>query len=439
MARLSERDLVCAEVLVGDKGRSVRSVAAELGVDESTLRYRLARRRDNAVDGRKLQPEACGELADVIVAWIADQDWDGESRRPESVKSLYEFLVAEHGYGGSYKAVLRFVRRRAPAPAVRPVRRIETRPGTQAQVDWAIRKVFVHELGGITPLNALLMTLSHSRLNPVRFYRDQTQLSWLDGHNHALRFLGGVPLTLRIDNLKTGVKRGAGAWAELNDTYLAYADQLGFIIDPARPRSARDKGKVERRVQDVAGAIVRKGERFVTLEDLNQAASERTLARARKLINPVTGDSVYDTWQTERDVLQALPETMPAPFDVQVARKVGRDCLISFEGRQYAAPFTLAGRVVQVRGAPGRVQIIAEGRVVQEYPRGTKARLLVDQSCYELTSVSNSRPAISGAIEARVEPPAPLGRIGRVIVADKSWEAAKRPLSEYEALLRRRP
>lgn len=118
--------------------------------------------------------------------------------------------MAEHGYVGSYKAVVRFVRKRAPAPKVRPVRRIETRPGTQAQVDWGTRKVFVHELGGVTPLKALVMTLSHSRLSPICFYLDETQLSWLDGHNHALEFLGGVPLTLRIDNLKTGVKRGRG-------------------------------------------------------------------------------------------------------------------------------------------------------------------------------------------------------------------------------------
>ena len=83
-----------------------------------------------AVDGRKQQPEACDSVADVIGAWIAVQDWDGESSRPESIRSLYERLVAEHGFGGSYKAVLRFVRQRAPAPKVRPVRRIETRPGT---------------------------------------------------------------------------------------------------------------------------------------------------------------------------------------------------------------------------------------------------------------------------------------------------------------------
>lgn len=420
------------------KGRSVRSVARELGVDESTLRYRLQRRAAEVVDGRSLQPAACGPFAGVIEAWIARQDWDGEAGRPESIQSLYETLVAEHGYVGSYKAVVRFVRKRAPAPRVRPVRRVETRPGTQAQVDWGTRKVFVHELGGVTPLSAFLMTLSHSRLSPIRFYLDETQLSWLDGHNRGLESLGGVPLTVRIDNLKVGVKKGAGAWAELNDTYLAYADELGFIIDPTRPRSASDKGKVERRVQDVIGGIIRKGERFVTLEDLNEAAAERIIERAKKLINPVTGDSVYDTWLAEREVLQPLPDRLPVPFDVQVTRKVGRDCLVSFEGRRYATPFVHAGKNVQVRGAPGTVLIIADGRVVQEYPRGTKARLLIDQACYDPAAVSTSQPAVPGVVEVRVEPPAPLGRIGRIIVADKSWEAARRPLSEYEALLRSR-
>lgn len=435
MAKLSMRELVCAEVLVG-KGRSVRSVARELGVDESTLRYRLQRRAEGVVDGRTQQAEACDPFAGVIEAWISRQNWDGEAGRPESIRSLYETLVAEHGYVGSYKAVVRFVRRRAPAPKLRPVRRVETRPGAQAQVDWGTRKVFVHELGGLTPLSVFLMTLSHSRLSPVRFYLDETQLSWLDGHNRGFGFLGGVPLTVRIDNLKVGVKRGAGAWAELNDAYLAYADQLGFVIDPARPRCASDKGKVERRVQDVIGGIICKGERFVTLEDLNEAAAERILERAKKLINPVTGDSVYDTWLVEREALQALPEALPVPFDVQVTRKVGRDCLVSFEGRQYAAPFTHAGKNVQVRGAPGTVQIIANGRVVQEYPRGTKARLLIDQACYDPATASTAEPAVPGVVEVRVEPPAPLGRIGRVIVADKSWEAARRPLSEYETLLR---
>ena len=234
MAKLSERELVCAEVLVG-KGRSIRSVAKELGVDESTLRYRLKRRAAGAVDGRAQQAEACAPFESVIQAWIERQDWEGASGRPESVQSLYETLVSEHGYVGSYKAVVRFVRRRAPQPAVRPVRRIETRPGTQAQVDWGTRRIFVHELGGSRPQGVRDDPVACA-LEPGALLSDETQLSWLDGHNHALEFLGGVPLTLRIDNLKTGEE--GRAWAELNDTYVAYADQLGFIIDPTRPRSA---------------------------------------------------------------------------------------------------------------------------------------------------------------------------------------------------------
>ncbi len=74
MAKLSERELVAAEVLVGT-GKSVRSVAKDLRVDESTLRYRLARRRQGAVDGRKQQPEACAPFENVIQAWIDRQPW----------------------------------------------------------------------------------------------------------------------------------------------------------------------------------------------------------------------------------------------------------------------------------------------------------------------------------------------------------------------------
>src|SRR5690606_11486876 len=148
---------------------------------------------------------------DEILAWIERQDWDGESGRPESIQSLYETLVSEHGYVGSYKAVVRFVRKRAPAPKVRPVRRIETRPGTQAQVGWGTRKVFVHELGRVTPLTALVMTLSHSRLSPIRFYLDETQLSRPDGHNHALEFLNRTGF--RTDSFLTQ-RASAGAGSE---------------------------------------------------------------------------------------------------------------------------------------------------------------------------------------------------------------------------------
>src|SRR5690625_7876805 len=105
---------------------------------------------------------------------------------------------------------------------------------------------------------------------------------------------------------------------------------------------------------------------------------------------------------------------------------VGRDCLINFEGRQYAVPYALAGRMLQVRGAVGSVQIIVDHQVVQEYPRGTKACLLIDQACYEPAEVSKTRLPHSGSIEPSVLQPSPVGAIGRASGAANRHEASTR-------------
>lgn len=147
-------------------------MAKELGVDESTLRRRLARRHGGAVDGRKGRAEACDAVASIIEAWMARREWDGVSFRPVSIKSLYEDRVSEHGCVGVHKAVQRFVRRRAPAPKLRPVRRVETRPGRRSRSARGVLRVFVHDMGGVSPLKAYLVTLSQLRMDAVRFYLD---------------------------------------------------------------------------------------------------------------------------------------------------------------------------------------------------------------------------------------------------------------------------
>lgn len=134
MTKLREQEVMCAEVLT-HAGHSVRATADQLDVAESTLRYRLKRHREKSEDGRKHQPEACASYAGVIDAWIDAQR--EASGRPEPVRSLYEQLVSEYEFTGSYKAVWRYVRRRRPPPKIRPQRRVETHPGSQAQLDWA--------------------------------------------------------------------------------------------------------------------------------------------------------------------------------------------------------------------------------------------------------------------------------------------------------------
>ena len=420
MTKLREKEVMCAEVWT-QAGHSVRDTAGQLDVAESTLRYRLKRRRQSSEDGRKHQPEACAPYEGVIQAWIdAQREAIGRS---DPIMSLYEQLQSEHGFTGSYKAVWRYVCRRRPPPKIRPKRRVETHPGSQAQLDWATTKVYVADLGGWTSLSAFLMALSYSRMGSVQWSVDQSQLSWLACHNRAFQFLGGLPWSVRIDHLKTAVAQGGGPWAVLNATYTSYAQQLGFVVDCCRVGQASDKGKIERRVRDVKGSLIRTDERFDSLSHLQQTTDSRLRERADRLICPVTGQSVLHAWRQEKSRLYPLPVTWPTPFDVQVTRTVGSDGLVAFEQRQYTVPFPFVGRPVEVRGCPQTVEIYGEGHLLITYPRHTSCRLLIDQSCYE------------GEATDRVERPTPLGRIGQAIVLPQSWVASIRPLDTYAALV----
>jgi hypothetical protein len=314
---------VCAQVLQ-ERGRSVRDIATEQGVDESTVRYRLQRLRAQADDGRQDKPEACNHYAAIIESWMERQTT--APGRPESVRTLYDLLVCHHGFTGGYKSVLRYVRRRKPPPLVRPVRRVETRPGLQAQVDWVQSRPLI---------------------------------------------IGGMPSSVRIDNLKIGVAQSAGPWAVLHPGYASYAKQLGFIIDPCRVRTPQDKGKVERRGHDVKHVMVRGGERFATIAGLQSAMDQRILDQSNRLLCPVTGTTIHAAWRQDRAALAALSMTLPEPFDVQVSRRVGRDCLVAFEGRQYSLPYHHVGASVDVRGCVRTVEIYRRGDCIARFPRYT--------------------------------------------------------------------
>lgn len=421
MAKLKEHHIMCAEELANHK--SIRDIASTFGVDESTLRYRLGRQRAGAVDGRSLQEEACAPFEPLVLEWIKEQEGQ---KRPESVQVLYERLCVGHGYTGSYMSVYRFVKRRRKTPFSAPFRRVETKPGAQGQADWLQKKIYIHELGGETKISAFIMTLSHSRMWSVVWSRGENMLSWLTCHNRAFEFLGGIPSTVRIDNLKTGVASGCGVWSKINEGYASYARQMDFAPDPHRVRTPRDKGKAERRVQDVKILQVTEKDRFEDMEDLQETSRLRILARSRKLTCPVTGKSIYDSWNLEKQHLKPLPFSLPEPFDVQVSREVGRDCLVSFEGRRYSVPYRWAKRTVQVRGCASTVEFWGEEKLICVFPRKTDCRLLVDQSHYEGTDSDTGKA------------PAPLGKIGREIVIPRSWEiedAPRRSIDHYAELV----
>lgn len=145
MARLGKDEIVALQVLNG-KGESNREIAKRLHVSEGAVRYHLRRQAEKAPDGRKKASliEQLGFEAVVEHWWSTQIELLPEGRSP-NVKLLWQLLIEEYAYSGSYKSVRKYVRAKFPAPKLRPFRRVETPPGAQTQSDWLEAKIDLGE------------------------------------------------------------------------------------------------------------------------------------------------------------------------------------------------------------------------------------------------------------------------------------------------------
>jgi transposase len=424
LAKLTREQIVTIEVL-HQRNQSQCQTARILGVSEGAVRYHLRRAREAAADGRQ-KPSRIEQLglAEAVDHWWQRQAQILGQQRPPSVQLLQEFLLAEYGYTGSYKSVRKFVRARYGRPPVRPFRRVETPVGAQTQSDWGeFPRVDLGDPEGPTTLYAFVMVLSHSRKEAVVWSRSMDQLAWHHVHNEAYRRLGGVAAVNRIDNLKTGIVRGCGAWGQINEQYRIYARMMGFHVDACEVRAPEQKGKTERRVGDFKGLDVQ-NQRFDGLAGLQSWTDADRAARAIKRICPPTGLSVAASWEAEKPFLRPLPALLPEPFDTVKTAPVHKDCIVHFEGRSYVVPFRYAGREVEVRGCSGSVQILdpQTATILISYPRHTQERIWIEPACYE------------GPGTAEVLPPKPLGRMARRLQEIASEPVERRPVDLYAAL-----
>ena len=154
---------------------------------------------------------------------------------------------------------------------------------------------------------------------------------------------------------------------------------------------------------------------------MQQATDQHVQRLARRRLCPATGISVADSLVQEQACLAPLP-ILPEPFDIAVTRTVAADATIGFEQRRYSVPFAWIGRRVEVRGASGRVQILADHQLVASHPRHTPERIVIDPAHYEGPSTDT------------VQAPMPLGRMGKKLQQLASLRPEQRPLNLYAAL-----
>ena len=262
-------------------------------------------------------------------------------------RRIYQDLVEEHGFGGSYWSVMRFVRRLGNVREL-PFRRLECEAGEEAQVDFGSGAPVVSREGRRRKTHVFRIILSHSRKGYSEAVFGQNTENFIRCLENAFYHFGGSVKTLVIDNLRAAVTKADWYEPELHPKLQSFCEYYGVVILPTRPYMPRHKGKIESGVKYVKRNAL-KARRFDSLEKENEFLLHWETSVADTRIHGTTKQQVAKLFETvERAALSPLPIER-FPFFREREHSVHRDGHVQVDGSYYSVPTEYYRRAVWVR------------------------------------------------------------------------------------------
>ena len=238
---------------LGRNGASVASISRDTGVSEPTVRKYL-REQDLSERPPEIGGAPGSPLLEPFEALI--DSWLLEDRRcwrkqRHTAKRVYDRLVAEEGFEGSYSTVRRYVRRRREELAAGLDAReaqgfllLDWLPG-ECQVDFGQADFRVR--GVVTRGHFLVVSFPHSNVGFAQVFWGETAECVCQGLKSVIEFVGGVPLRAVFDNA-TEVGRRVGAQISTSALFRRFAAHYGLDYSFTNPYSGNEKGSVENKV-----------------------------------------------------------------------------------------------------------------------------------------------------------------------------------------------
>ena len=294
-------------------------------------------------------------------------------KRGRNGVSIYQELVDEHGFEGSYSSVRRFVATLGGDKGKRAFAVIDTEAGEEAQVDYGTGPMVRDPKSGKYRRTRLFVfTLGHSRKSVYLLAWRSSSRIWAELHERAFQRLGGSTKVVVLDNLKEGVLRPDVYDPELNPLFRDVLAHYGVTAMPCRVRDPNRKGKVERAVGHAQDTAL-KGQRFESIEAA-QAHLDRWEERwADTRIHGTTKRQVAKMFAEEKPCLQALP-TEPFRYYDYGTRTVHLDGHIEVGRGYYSVPPGHVGKVVWVQWDERHVRVLSKrgGQLLREHLRQTQ-------------------------------------------------------------------
>jgi transposase len=244
--------------------------------------------------------------------------------------------------------------------------------GDKLFVDYSGLTMPIHnaKTGEITSAQIFVSVLGASGYTFVHAVADQSTESFIECHNEAFYFYGGVPNQVVPDNLKAAVISNKQGKVQLNSSYADMARHYGVAIVPARPYKPQDKSKAELGVKGIQRWILMRlrHQRFFDIDELNASLSELLDTYNQKVIRHLgkSREELFDS--LDQPVLHPLRSNRYIYREYKQVT-VGVDYHIQLGCNGYSVPYMYMGKRVDIWYSRHSVTIHYQGKVIAQHAR----------------------------------------------------------------------
>lgn len=395
-----EVDIYSAIRLRYSEGESIRSISQSLGISRPTVKKYCE--GNTHPDVRKTYERSpvviTSDVESFILSCFNEDETENLKKQKHTAKRIYDRLVDEHEFTGSYSAVRDAVRKFRAEHTIPPQSDIPLAydPGEAVQIDWGEATAYLD--GQKTKVYMFCARLCNSCDILVQAYRSQNQEAFLEAQQRMFDFFSGVPRRVIFDNAKVAVKEGFGLYAKPQDKYLSFSAHYAFTLDFCNPAKGNEKGLVENLVGYGRRNFLVPVPRVVDMKSLNEQLWKSCLDYRDNHKVSSRNQPVSVLYAIEKEYLNVIPRFR---FDTSKTTnaKVDDFSTVRYEKNNYSVPTRYLRKEVTVKGYADDVCILYEGNLIASYQRSygsgsTQYRLehYIDLLERKSRSVFNAKP-----------------------------------------------
>jgi transposase len=372
---------------VNQKGETYASVGRKMGIDPRTVTKYANQEEFKQKEKQQRKSPVMDSVKPILDKWIKE-DLKKKRKYHRTAKKMFQQLVKFHSFKGSDRTVRDYISKRKKElkeiseGAALPLKAF---PGT-AQVDFGTAPFKYHS--EVIDLPYLVMSFPNSNSFYFQVFPSENTKCLLEGLQRMFHHMGGVPHTIRFDNLSPAVKKIlAKGERELTDTFERFVLNYGFTYEFCNPGKGNEKGHVEAMVKYVRNNFLLPENTILNLDQFNEtlwsmAEEDRNRYHYEKKVLQ------SDLYKEDQEKWLVLPEK---PFDCAYYKEVKADKfgIVSIDTKIYSTSPRFTAQKVRVSITYNEIIVLNENNeVIVRHSRlyGIKRKSIIWQPYLELLS-----------------------------------------------------